>query len=154
MKAPVIDRTTEFLKCRRRRLWIQLEGFAQHCRKPEQRARWRGDFFGGTVAALIAAPYGMALAIAIGLEPEAGLYTSIIGGLISGMISDSPVVVSGLSATVVPVLAMLVKSHGVGAAMAAGAVSGLIMTLIGAFRIGRVFSYLPPAVIAAFTRGL
>src|SRR5262249_14259057 len=98
--------------------------------------------------------YGMALAIAIGLRPEAGLYTSIIGGAISGMISDAPVVVSGLSATVVPVLAVLVKSHGVGAALAAGALSGLIMSLIGVLRIGRFFSYLPQSVIAAFTSGL
>jgi SulP family sulfate permease len=96
----------------------------------------------------------MALAIAMGLRPEAGLYTSIIGGAISGMISDAPVVVSGLSATVVPVLAALVKTHGVGAALAAGALSGLIMTLIGALRIGRFFSYLPQSVIAAFTSGL
>ncbi len=123
-------------------------------RTPETWARWRGDFFGGTVAALIAVPYGMALAIAIGLRPEAGLYTSIIGGAISGMISDAPVVVSGLSATVVPVLAALVKTHGVGAALAAGALSGLIMTLIGALRLGRFFSYLPQSVIAAFTSGL
>src|SRR5262245_38826525 len=123
-------------------------------RKQEMWARWRGDFFGGTVAALIAVPYGMALSIAMGLRPEAGLYTSIIGGAISGMISDAPVVVSGLSATVVPVLAALVKTHGIGAALAAGALSGLIMTLIGAFRIGRFFSYLPQSVIAAFTSGL
>jgi len=132
----------------------ESESFAAGWRRPEMWARWRGDFFGGTVAALIAVPYGMALAIATGLRPEAGLYTSIIGGAISGMISDAPVVVSGLSATVVPVLAVLVRSHGVGAALAAGALSGLIMTLIGALRIGRFFSYLPQSVIAAFTSGL
>jgi SulP family sulfate permease len=117
-------------------------------------SRWRGDFFGGMVAALIAAPYGMALSIAIGLRPEAGLYTSIVGGAISGMISDAPVVVSGLSATVVPVLAALVKTHGVGAALAAGALSGLIMALIGVLRLGRFFHFLPQSVIAAFTSGL
>ncbi|HKX30122.1 MAG TPA: SulP family inorganic anion transporter [Blastocatellia bacterium] len=154
MKAPLIDHSIEFLRRGTQQLWTRLENFAQNCRKPEQRARWRGDFFGGTVAALIAAPYGMALAIAIGLEPEAGLYTSIIGGLISGMISDSPVVVSGLSATVVPVLAMLVKSHGVGAALAAGVLSGLIMTLIGLLRLGRFIHYLPQSVVGAFTSGL
>ncbi len=136
------------------KLASEYRNFAANWRKPETWARWRGDFFGGTVAALIAVPYGMALAIAIGLRPEAGLYTSIIGGAISGMISDAPVVVSGLSATVVPVLAVLVRSHGVGAALAAGALSGLIMTLIGALRIGRFFSYLPQSVIAAFTSGL
>ncbi len=120
----------------------------------ENWSRRRGDFFGGMVAALIAVPYGMALSIAIGLRPEAGLYTSIIGGAISGMISDAPVVVSGLSATVVPVLAALVQSHGIGAALAAGALSGLIMSLIGALRLGRFFHYLPQSVIGAFTSGL
>ncbi|MDX2032659.1 MAG: SulP family inorganic anion transporter [Blastocatellia bacterium] len=116
--------------------------------------RWRGDFLGGTVAALIAVPYAMALSIAMGLRPEAGLYTSIIGGAISGMLSDAPIVVSGLSATVVPVLAVLVKTHGVGAALAAGALSGLIMALIGMMRLGRFFNYLPASVIGAFTSGL
>lgn len=115
---------------------------------------WRGDFFGGTIAALIAVPYGMALAIAIGLPPEAGLYTSIIGGFIAGMLSDAPIVVGGLSATVVPVLASLVKTHGVGAALAAGALSGVLMILIGALRLGRFFRYLPQSVVAGFTSGL
>jgi len=137
------------MKLRRR-----LSVFSGTWRSPEKWAQRRGDFFGGTVAALIAVPYGMALSIAIGLRPEAGLYTSIIGGAISGMISDAPVVVSGLSATVVPVLAGLVQSHGVGAALAAGALSGLIMLLIGALRLGRFFHYLPQSVIAAFTSGL
>ncbi|MBI1766250.1 MAG: SulP family inorganic anion transporter [Acidobacteria bacterium] len=115
---------------------------------------WRGDFFGGTIAALIAVPYGMALAIAIGLPPEAGLYTSIIGGFISGMLSDAPIVVGGLSATVVPVLASLVKTHGIGAALAAGALSGVLMVLIGVLRLGRFFRYLPQSVVAGFTSGL
>jgi sulfate permease, SulP family len=117
-------------------------------------SRWRGDIFGGTVAALIAVPYGMALSLAIGLRPEAGLYTSIIGGAISGVFTRAPIVVSGLSATVVPAMAMLVKTHGVGAALAAGVLSGLIMTLIGALGLGRFFNFLPKPVISAFTSGL
>jgi len=132
----------------------ESESVASDRRKPGTLQRWRGDFFGGTVAALIAVPYGMALAMAMGLRPEAGLYTSIIGGAISGMISNAPLATPGLSATVIPVLAVLVRTHGVGAAMAAGVLSGLIMIMIGALRIGRFFSYLPQPVIAAFTSGL
>ena len=133
---------------------VKVADFAASWRDPARRARRRGDFFGGTVAALIAVPYGMALAVAIGLRPEAGLYTSIIGGAISGLISDAPVVVSGLSATVVPVLSGLVRSHGVGAALAAGALCGAIMIVFGALRLGRFFQHLPPAVVSAFTSGL
>jgi SulP family sulfate permease len=70
------------------------------------------------------------------------------------MISYAPLATPALSATVVPVLAVLVRTRGVGAAMAAGALSGLIMTLIGAPRVGRFFSYLPHPVIAAFKSGL
>jgi sulfate permease, SulP family len=131
-----------------------LKSFKFNLAKSEKLARWRGDFFGGTVAALIAVPYGMALALAIGLRPEAGLYTSIIGGSLSGIISDAPVVVSGLSATVVPVLAALVKSNGAGAALAAGALSGVLMALIGILKLGRFFQYLSPFVIRGFTSGL
>jgi SulP family sulfate permease len=138
----------------REKLRDQLAGVSANWRSPEKWAQRRGDFFGGTVAALIAVPYGMALSIAIGLRPEAGLYTSIIGGSISGMISHAPVVVSGLSATVVPVMAALARTHGIGAALAAGALSGLIMLMIGVLRLGRFFHYLPQSVIGAFTSGL
>ena len=54
---------------------------------PHLWSRLRGDLFGGIVAALIAVPYGMALAVAMGLRPEAGLYTSIFGGLVAEMLS-------------------------------------------------------------------
>src|SRR6185295_19398306 len=48
----------------------------------------------------------------------------------------------------------LVKTHGIGAALAAGALSGLLMILIGALRLGRFFRYLPQSVVAGFTSGL
>ena len=73
----------------------------------------RGDLFGGTVAALIAVPYGMALSVAMGMRPEVGLYTSIIGGLVAGFLSSSPVLISGLSATAVPILGAVTKAYGV-----------------------------------------
>ena len=114
----------------------------------------RGDFFGGTVAALIAVPYGMALAVAMGLRPEAGLYTSIFGGLIAGMLSSSPVLISGLSATAAPIIGAITHQHGVGAALLTGFLCGLIMTLIGALRLGRFANYLPQSIVGAFTSGL
>lgn len=114
----------------------------------------RGDLFGGTVAALIAVPYGMALSVAMGMRPEVGLYTSIIGGLVAGFLSSSPVLISGLSATAVPILGAVTKAYGVGAALITGLLCGLIMLLIGILKVGRFANYLPPAIISAFTSGL
>jgi sulfate permease, SulP family len=131
----------------------RAQGFVTGLRE-RRRAQWRGDFFGGTVAALIAVPYGMALAVAIGLRPEAGLYTSIICGVVYGLLANSPVLISGLSATVVPVLGAVVHEHGVGAALATGFLCGLMMVLLGVLRLGRFVNYLPQPVVSGFTSGL
>ncbi|MEJ7711738.1 MAG: SulP family inorganic anion transporter [Pyrinomonadaceae bacterium] len=117
-------------------------------------ARLRGDIGGGVVSAMMTVPYGMALSLAIGLSPEAGLYTSIIGNVIAGCLSSSPVMVSGLSATAVPVLALVVKNYGVGAALTVGLMSGLVMAVVGLLRLGRFANYLPPSIVSAFTCGL
>lgn len=132
----------------------RAQGFLAGLRDPQQRARYRGDFFGGTVAALIALPYAMALSIALGFKPEAGIYTSIICGLVYGLLANSPVLISGLSATVVPVLGAVVHTHGVGAALATGFLCGLVMVLLGILRLGRFVSYLPHPVVSGFTSGL
>ncbi|MBS1807667.1 MAG: SulP family inorganic anion transporter [Acidobacteria bacterium] len=116
--------------------------------------RLRGDFFGGTVAALIAVPYGMALSVAMGMRPEAGLYTSIIGGIVAGFLSSSPVLISGLSATAAPILGAVTKTHGIGAALITGLLCGLAMTLIGALKLGRFANYLPQSIVTAFMSGL
>ncbi len=128
--------------------------FAQLRNRPDLGAKLRGDVFGGTAAALIAVPYGMALSVAMGMRPEAGLYTSIIGGLVAGFLSSSPVLISGLSATAVPILGAVTKSYGVGAALFTGLLCGLTMLLIGVLKFGRFANYLPPSIVSAFTSGL
>ena len=128
--------------------------FSQLRRQADFWERIRGDFFGGTVAALIAVPYGMALSVAMGMRPEAGLYTSIIGGLVAGFLSSSPVLISGLSATAAPILGVVTKTHGAGAALVTGLLCGLAMMAIGALKLGRFANYLPQSIVTAFMSGL
>lgn len=138
----------------KRRGYRHARGVLTRLYDPRYWARHRGDLFGGTVAALIALPYAMALSIALGFKPEAGIYTSIICGAVYGLLANSPVLISGLSATVVPVLGAVVQQHGVGAALATGFLCGLIMALLGVLRLGRFVSYLPHPVVNGFTSGL
>jgi sulfate permease, SulP family len=121
---------------------------------PNRWERLRGDFFGGTVAALIAVPYGMALSVAMGMRPEVGLYTSIVGGIVAGFLSSSPVLISGLSATAAPILGAVTKTYGVSAALVTGLLCGLAMTLMGALKLGRFANYLPRSIVTAFMSGL
>jgi len=64
---------------------------------------------------------------------------SIIGGVISGMISNAPLATPGLSATVVPVLAVLVRTHGVGG----GALIALLFFVKRASRATRLEPIVP-----------
>jgi SulP family sulfate permease len=163
-RAPAIERPARRVRQRASTLladWQEIIRIARLFPEPAGAAarrslllRWKGDICGGIVAGLMALPYGMALSVAIGLGPEAGLYTSIIGGLVSGLLSSSPILISGLSATAVPILAAVNKTHGVGAVLVVGFLSGLIMTVTGLLRLGRFANYLPPAIVSAFTSGL
>lgn len=117
-------------------------------------AQLKGDVYGGSISALMSVPYGIALSLAMGLGPTAGLYSSIIGGVISGLLSSSPVMIGGLSASAVPILGAVVKEHGVPAALVVGFLTGVMMALLGFLRLGRFANYLPPSVVSAFTCGL
>ena len=54
-----------------------------------------GDFFGGAIAALIALPYGLAMASLMGLPPILGLYTSLLAAPICALLGRNPVLIGG-----------------------------------------------------------
>ena len=78
---------------------------------------WRGlagDASGGAIAALIALPYGLAMARLMGLPPALGLFTSIATAPITALLGRNPVLIGGTASATVPFLAAAVQSQGVG----------------------------------------
>src|SRR5260221_4038776 len=67
-----------------------------------------GDICGGFVAALIALPYGLAIATLMGLPPMLGLFTSILTAPMTALLGRNPVLIGGASSATVPVLAAAV----------------------------------------------
>src|SRR5262245_52913328 len=80
-------------------------------RKRAMRARvydWHslvGDATGGFIAALVALPYGLALARLMGLPPELGLFTSILTAPITSILGRNPVLIGGTASATVPFIA-------------------------------------------------
>src|SRR3954469_15831139 len=78
---------------------------------------WRslaGDASGGVIAALIALPYGLAMARLMGLPPALGLFTSIATAPVTALLGRNPVLIGGTASATVPFLAAAVASQGVG----------------------------------------
>ena len=76
---------------------------------------WRelaGDASGGLIAALVALPYGLALARLMGLPPELGLFTSILTAPITSLLGRNPVLIGGTASATVPFIAAAVRAQG------------------------------------------
>jgi len=118
------------------------------------RAALRADLLAGAVVAIVALPLSMALAIAVGVGPEHGLYTAIIAGMAVALLGGSRYQVTGPTAAFVVVLAPIANRHGVGGLLTAGLIAGLLLLAMGIFRLGRLIEFIPYPVTTGFTAGI
>lgn len=113
-----------------------------------------GDVCGGFLAALIALPYGMALAALMGLPPSLGLFTSILTAPITAVLGRNPVLIGGPSAVTVPFLAEAVRSQGIGGAAKVSIIAAVTMLIFSVLRLGRYAARVPAMVMAGFSCGI
>src|SRR6185295_9600887 len=86
-----------------------------------------GDCFGGMIAALIALPYGLAMASLMGLPPVMGLFTSLLTAPITAFLGRNPVMIGGTASVTVPFVALAVKQQGIGGAAKVTLVAAVVM---------------------------
>ncbi|MCB5186926.1 SulP family inorganic anion transporter [Methylobacillus caricis] len=112
------------------------------------------DFFASIVVFLVAVPLCLGIAIASGLPPTAGIITGIIGGLVVGSISGSPLTVSGPAAGLVVIVADIVAEYGLAIYGIIVLLAGLVQILAGIFKLGVWFRAISPAVIHGMLGGI
>src|SRR5438094_6123182 len=118
------------------------------------RETFRADLMAGVVVGIVALPLSMALAIAVGVPPQHGLYTAIIAGLVVPLLGGSRFQVTGPTAAFVVILAPIVSRFGIGGLLVAGAMAGAILLAMGLFRLGRLIQFIPHPVTTGFTAGI
>lgn len=113
-----------------------------------------GDIGGGLVAALIALPYGLAIASLCGLPPMLGIFTSILTAPFTALLGRNPVLIGGASSVTVPFLAVAVQSQGLGGAAKVTIVAAITMLVFSVLRLGRYAAMVPGSVMAGFSCGI
>ena len=113
-----------------------------------------GDCSGGVIAALIALPYGLAMASLMGLPPVLGVFTSILTAPIIAALGRNPVLIGGTASATVPFIALAVRSQGVGGAAKVSIVASVIMMGFCVMRLGRHITRVPHAVVTGFSCGI
>lgn len=114
----------------------------------------RADVLAGLVVGIVALPLSMALAIATGMPPQAGLCTAIVAGAVIALLGGSRVQVSGPTAAFVVVLLPVVNRHGPAGLMLATMMAGALLVLMGLARLGRLIQFVPYPVTTGFTAGI
>lgn len=115
---------------------------------------WTGNIAAGVIVGVVALPLAMAFAIASGVKPEQGLYTSIVAGVVVSLFGGSRVQIAGPTGAFIVILAGIVAEHGVVGLQLATLMAGLILCAFGLARLGGVIRYIPLPVILGFTAGI
>ncbi|HKM25842.1 MAG TPA: C4-dicarboxylic acid transporter DauA [Thiopseudomonas sp.] len=114
----------------------------------------RSDLSAGLTIGIIAIPLAMALAIAVGVPPQHGLYTVLIGGSIIALTGGSRFNVSGPTAAFVVILLPITQQFGVGGLLLCTAMAGAILISMAFLRAGALLQFIPYPVTLGFTAGI
>ena len=112
------------------------------------------DLLSGLIVGVIAIPLGMAFAIASGVKPEYGIYTTIVAGILISLLGGSKYQIGGPTGAFIPILFGIVMSYGYENLLIAGFMAGIILTLMGVFRLGSLIKWIPRPVTIGFTAGI
>jgi SulP family sulfate permease len=112
------------------------------------------DMGAGATVGIVALPLAMAFAIASGLKPEAGLWTAIIAGFIISALGGTSVQIGGPAGAFIVIVYGIVERYGVANLLISTASAGVLLFLLGLFRLGTLVRYVPVSVVIGFTNGI
>ncbi|MCW5220933.1 STAS domain-containing protein [Verminephrobacter aporrectodeae subsp. tuberculatae] len=118
------------------------------------RGRWLADVGAGVTVGIVALPLAMAFAIASGLKPEAGLWTAIIAGFLISALGGTNAQIGGPAGAFIVIIYDIVNRYGVANLLIATACAGVLLLLLGLFRLGTVVRFVPVGVVIGFTNGI
>jgi sulfate permease, SulP family len=116
--------------------------------------RFLADLGAGITVGVVALPLAMAFAIASGVKPEQGLFTAIIAGLLISALGGSHVQIGGPAGAFIVVVYGIVERYGLANLLIATSLAGLLMFVLGLFRLGALVRYVPLPIVIGFTNGI
>ena len=115
---------------------------------------FRRDVMAALTVAVVALPLSMAIAVASGVEPVRGLYTSIIGGFLVSALGGSRFQIGGPAGAFIVLVSATVARFGLDGLLVTVFLSGAMLTVVGLLRLGALIRYIPHAVTVGFTCGI
>ena len=112
------------------------------------------DVIAGIIVAIIALPLSIALALASGVEPACGIYTAIFAGFAVSFFGGSRVQIAGPTAAFATVVAGIVATEGMNGLIISTVLAGIILMIMGVFKLGSLIKFIPHTITVGFTGGI
>lgn len=116
--------------------------------------RFKADLIAGIVVGIVALPLAIAFAIASGVSPSIGLITAIIGGFLVSALGGNSVQIGGPTGAFIVIVYSIIQQFGLTGLAIATVMAGLILVLMGLFRLGTVIKFIPYPIVVGFTAGI
>lgn len=117
-------------------------------------AQFIKDVTAGIIVAIIALPLSIALALASGVGPEAGIFTAIVAGFIISALGGSNVQIAGPTAAFATIVAGIVAKEGMDGLALATILAGIFLVIMGLCRFGSLIKFIPFTITTGFTSGI
>lgn len=122
--------------------------------KTYDRGQFIKDVTAGIIVAIIALPLSIALALASGVGPEAGIFTAIVAGFVISVLGGSSVQIAGPTAAFATIVAGIVAKDGLDGLVISTILAGVFLILMGICHFGSLIKFIPYTITTGFTSGI
>ena len=112
------------------------------------------DIMAGIIVGIVAIPLAIAFGIASGVGPTEGLVTAIIAGFIISALGGSRVQIGGPTGAFIVIIYGIIQQFGVAGLAIATIMAGIMLVLMGVFKLGTIIKFMPYPIIVGFTAGI
>jgi len=122
--------------------------------KDYDRERFFKDVGAGITVGIVALPLALAFAIASGVKPEQGLITAVVAGFLISALGGSSVQIGGPAGAFIVIVYGIIERYGFANLLVATAMAGVLMFVLGLFKLGVLIRYIPVSIVIGFTNGI
>ena len=112
------------------------------------------DLMAGIIVGIVALPLAIAFGIASGVSPEKGIITAIVAGFIISLLGGSKVQIGGPTGAFIVIIYGIIQEYGISGLTVATLMAGVLLVLLGVFKLGAVIKFIPYPIIVGFTSGI
>ena len=112
------------------------------------------DLMAGIIVGIVALPLAIAFGIASGVSPEKGIITAIIAGFIISLLGGSKVQIGGPTGAFSVIIYGIIQQYGEAGLIVATLMAGILLILLGVFKLGAIIKFIPYPIIVGFTSGI